>query len=102
MIIDPFGEILVESDALEDDVIVGSLTPETRRGNASGTITTITGDSGDDGPSNHAQLRSPVTVDALGRLIIADRDNHRVPRIDPDHTPVQWGIAAPLRETQLF
>ena|GEM_PF-412061 len=102
MIIDPFGEILVESDALEDDVIVGSLTPETRRVNASGTITTITGDSGDDGPSNHAQLRSPVTVDALGRIIIADRDNHRVPRIDPDHTPVQWGIAAPLRETQLF
>ena len=27
-IIDPFGEILVESDALEDDVIIGSLTPE--------------------------------------------------------------------------
>ena len=28
MIIDPFGEILVESDALDDDVVVGSLTPE--------------------------------------------------------------------------
>ena len=28
MILDPFGEVLVESDALEDDVVVGSLTPE--------------------------------------------------------------------------
>jgi len=28
MILDPFGEILVESDALEDDVVVGLLTPE--------------------------------------------------------------------------
>ncbi len=28
MIIDPFGEILVESHALEDDVVVGLLTPE--------------------------------------------------------------------------
>ena len=28
MIIDPFGEVLVESDALEDDVVVGLLTPD--------------------------------------------------------------------------
>ena len=28
MIIDPFGEILIESHALEDDVVVGLLTPE--------------------------------------------------------------------------
>jgi hypothetical protein len=28
MIIDPFGEILVESNALEDDVVVGLLTAE--------------------------------------------------------------------------
>ena len=28
MILDPFGEILVESDVLEDDVVVGTLTPE--------------------------------------------------------------------------
>ena len=28
MILDPFGEILVESSALEDDVVVGLLTPE--------------------------------------------------------------------------
>jgi len=28
MIIDPFGEILVESDALEEDVVVGLLTPD--------------------------------------------------------------------------
>ena len=28
MILDPFGEILVESHALEDDVVVGLLTPE--------------------------------------------------------------------------
>lgn len=28
MILDPFGEVLVESNALEDDVVVGLLTPE--------------------------------------------------------------------------
>ncbi len=28
MIFDPFGEVLVESDALEDDVVVGLLTPD--------------------------------------------------------------------------
>ena len=28
MIIDPFGEIVAESDALDDDVVVGLLTPE--------------------------------------------------------------------------
>jgi hypothetical protein len=28
MILDPFGEVLVESQALEDDVVVGLLTPE--------------------------------------------------------------------------
>jgi predicted amidohydrolase len=28
MILDPYGEILVESSALEDDVVVGLLTPE--------------------------------------------------------------------------
>ena len=28
MILDPFGEVLVESHALEDDVVVGLLTPE--------------------------------------------------------------------------
>ena len=29
MILDPFGEVLVESDALGDDVVVGLLTPDT-------------------------------------------------------------------------
>ena len=28
MILDPFGEVLTESQALEDDVVVGLLTPE--------------------------------------------------------------------------
>ena len=28
MIVDPYGEVLVESDALDDDVVVGLLTPE--------------------------------------------------------------------------
>ena len=28
MIIDPFGEIIVESLALEDDVVIGIITPE--------------------------------------------------------------------------
>jgi len=28
MILDPFGEVLVESHALEEDVVVGLLTPD--------------------------------------------------------------------------
>jgi hypothetical protein len=28
MILDPFGEVIAESDALDDDVVVGTLTPE--------------------------------------------------------------------------
>ncbi|MCK4587443.1 MAG: hypothetical protein KAU29_08875, partial [Gammaproteobacteria bacterium] len=54
-----------------------------------GTIVTIAGNgtgdfSGDGGPAVNASLNSPrqITSDALGNLYIADRNNHRIRKID--------------------
>ena len=56
---------------------------------ATGVITTVAGNaargfSGDGGAATSASLDSPngVAVDALGNLYIADRDNHRIRRVD--------------------
>ena len=56
---------------------------------ATGTLTVVagTGDlgfAGDDGPATAAQLRGPtdVFVDTAGNVYIADRDNHRVRKVD--------------------
>ena len=70
-----------------------------RRIESDGTITTIAGlasppvsnggsFSGDGGPAVDATLNAPVglTVDAVGRLYIADRENDRVRRVDLDGT----------------
>ena len=58
-----------------------------------GTITTIAGTgeygfSGDGGPAAEAQLRSPngVAVDGAGNLYIADRNNHRIRKVDSTGT----------------
>ncbi|MDE0627264.1 MAG: SUMF1/EgtB/PvdO family nonheme iron enzyme [Bryobacterales bacterium] len=54
------------------------------------TITTVAGtgmndDGGDGGPAVRAQVGRPmgVAADAAGNLYIADRDNHRVRKVDP-------------------
>jgi len=56
---------------------------------AVGDITTIAGDgtagfSGDSGPATSAQLNAPVgvAVDAAGNLFIADKENHRIRKVD--------------------
>src|SRR5262249_44039873 len=58
-----------------------------------GTISTVAGTglagySGDGGAASLAQLASPngVAVDGLGRVFVADRDNHVIRRIDIDGT----------------
>ncbi len=60
---------------------------------ANGIITTIAGTGtgsygGDGGPAINAQLNSPegVAIDGLGTLYIADRENHRIRRIDTNGT----------------
>ena len=65
-----------------------------RKVDSAGTITTIAGSgetgimgggfSGDDGPAAEALLRRPegVAVDGAGNLFIADRNNHRIRKVD--------------------
>ncbi len=64
-----------------------------RKVDSTGMITTVagTGESGfggDGGPAIQAQLRFPagVAVDSSGNLYIADRDNHRVRKVDSNGT----------------
>ena len=64
-----------------------------RKVDSAGTITTVAGTgehgfSGDGGAAVEAQLASPtgVTVDGSGNLYIADRDNHRIRKIDSTGT----------------
>ncbi len=60
-----------------------------RKVDPSGTITTVAGDgnsgfSGDGGPATDARLNFPsaVYVDGSGNLYIADRENHRIRKVD--------------------
>ncbi len=62
-----------------------------RKVRSDGVITTIAGNgiagySGDGGPALEASLNFPagLTFDASGNLYIADRNNHRVRKVDPD------------------
>ena len=64
-----------------------------RKVDSTGTITTIAGTeergfSGDGSPAIQAQLDAPsgVAVDELGNLYIADRNNHRIRRVDSTGT----------------
>ena len=58
-----------------------------------GSITTVAGSGaagfgGDSGPATDAQIENPngVAIDAAGAILIADRTNDRVRRVDPDGT----------------
>jgi hypothetical protein len=62
-----------------------------RKVSAAGIITTVAGSdqrgfSGDGGPATQARLDTPfsVAVDTAGNLFIADRDNYRVRKVDPN------------------
>lgn len=64
-----------------------------RKVDAAGIITTVAGNGtpaygGDGGPATLASLRRPydVALDATGNLFIADRDDHRVRRVDTGGT----------------
>jgi sugar lactone lactonase YvrE len=62
-----------------------------RKVSADGIITTVAGSnapgfSGDGGPATQARLNRPlgVAVDTAGNLFIADHDNYRVRKVDPN------------------
>ena len=63
-----------------------------RRVSPGGTITTVAGTtqgfSGDNNPATSAQLNDPASVTSTpgGGFLIADKDNHRVRRVDPNGT----------------
>jgi RHS repeat-associated protein len=81
----PYG---VAADAEGNLYIADSWNQCVRKVDASGTITTVAGNgygySGDNGPAVEAQFRYPydVAVDAWGNLYIADKNNHRIRKID--------------------
>ena len=64
-----------------------------RKVDLAGTITTIAGTgergfSGDGGPATAARISivSSLAADTVGNVYVADRDNHRIRRIDPSGT----------------
>jgi cysteine-rich repeat protein len=85
-----FGPSDVAVDGLGRVFIAEIYSNQVRRVDRDGTIWTIAGVGGqagfggDGGPATSAHLSAPtgVAVDGLGRVYIADRDNHRVRRID--------------------
>ena len=82
--------VAVAVDAGDRLLIADTFNHRVRRVAANGVIETIAGDgapgfSGDDGPAGLAQLNAPagLAVDSAGRIYIADLDNGRVRRLDP-------------------
>ena len=79
----------VTADAAGNLYIADFFNHAIRKVDAGGTITTvadngIAGFSGDGGPATSAQLSFPdgVAFDAAGNLFIADRNNHRIRKVD--------------------
>jgi class 3 adenylate cyclase len=88
-----------------------------RKINTDGTLTTIAGTghagfSGDSGPATSAELNSPqaIAVDSSGSVFIADTQNNRVRRVDPQgiistfagsRAPGFSGDGGPATEAQL-
>ena len=82
----PFGVALDNEGNL---YIVDRDDQRIRKVDSSGTITAVAGTgtrgfSGDGGPATNAQLSGPrdVALDGAGNLYIADRDNHRIRKVD--------------------
>jgi sugar lactone lactonase YvrE len=87
----PYDGIAVDADGLV--YIADHYNNRIRRIDASGTITTVAGSGrqgfcGDNGPATAACLDRPeaVIVDPTGALLIADTENNRVRRVNPDGT----------------
>ncbi len=85
------GPLGVTVDEAGDLYIADTYNNRIRRVDPDGVITTVAGNgdngfSGDGGPAAAATLAYPqgVTVDASGNLYIADTDNNRIRRVDPD------------------
>jgi cysteine-rich repeat protein len=83
----------VAVDARGRVLIADTFNSSIRRVELDGTISTIAGNgeegfSGDDGPATSASLYRPtdVTVDLLGRVLIADSMNYRIRRVELDGT----------------
>ena len=80
----------VATDGAGNIYIADSSNHRIRRVDSSGTITTVagTGEFGDGGPATQAQLIYPddVAVDGLGNVYIADRNNHRIRKVDSTGT----------------
>jgi serine/threonine protein kinase, bacterial len=88
--VDIWSPVAVEIDGEGNLYVVEAATHRVRRIDPSGVITTVAGSgrrgfSGDGGPARAAALAEPsdVAVDALGRIYIADTNNHRVRRVVP-------------------
>jgi hypothetical protein len=87
---DPIG-VAIDRDG--NVLIADALYHRIRRVTPAGTMTTIAGNgypqfSGDGGPATAASLQYPtgVALDHDGNVFIADAENHRIRRIDPDGT----------------
>jgi len=80
----------VAVDSAGNLLIADSLNERVRKVALNGIITTVAGDGdyrygGDGGPATNAALNSPrlIAVDNVGRLFIADTDNHRIRQVGP-------------------
>ena len=82
----PYGMAVDSADNL---FIAVAANNRIRKVDTSGTISTVAGTgvagfSGDGGPATSAQVNSPrgVAVDSAGNLFIADKNNHRIRKVD--------------------
>ncbi len=110
----PFGIVV---DGARNLYIADTDNHRIRKVDAAGVISTVAGDGtpghgGDGGPAVQARLNFPrgVAVDGAGNLYIADRDNHRIRKVDAagvistvagDGTPGYGGDGGPAVQARL-